>query len=329
MILERVKKVLADGAEAVVEIIQMPDEERGRTVLRSLEHKDPLWKPHIERSVAGYFSQVARDFYFLAFSHDAPIGLGYLQVGLENTEVGSMGHIYTSPEMRGKKTFVAVIESLLALFEKQGGKALFLQGDIRLYGRFGFAPYGNVKLKVFGGYPFEEDYFRPQGAVAIRDANWGDMASTEALLSWPGGDVGRIGPLDVYRGTGFEGDFIVALSLVEYGRACFKAATDKRGHIGATAYLLKGHSPETSHLGWVDVFAHPKYEGHLEPLLLSALQWAGTKGVKLVTAQACGSEQDKLKVYKSAGFGKRAELPWRVAEGDKKHHTVLLEKKFE
>jgi len=211
------------------------------------------------------------------------VGHLWYTVPRDAQNVGTLGHVYTRPEWRGKGVCHALMEAATENFKGHGGEAMFLSAGnpeaIRIYERFGFRKYNPPEgeggiYRWLAARDFEERYFAYMGKPEIREANWGDLPRFEALYNCPHPWLLRDYSLGVFRDTPFEAQFLQMMQDAESEWGTMLVMSTRQNHVVGAARIVPGRSRWEEHVATLEFFVHPNYFVDMPELLSAAVEAA-------------------------------------------------------
>jgi GNAT superfamily N-acetyltransferase len=248
-----------------------------------------------------------------------------------------IGNVVTLAAFRGQGLAKLVTDAAVAIGFEAGCTLAFL-GSSRMegnvYERCGFIRVaGSIMCRAAPG--FEADMtFAPGHAVALRDAQWGDMTGFVRLLTQPLADA----VIDMPRGlmsiaaadpkrcvSAFP---LVHESVHQRGGVVLMLAAIDSSRIFGMGTLTPGPAPSVSHRGIVDVAAHASYATHRDEMLARLLAAAGSRRIETLEAVVVTSDTAKLEALGRAGFRPVATLPGHLRLRSGPADAVRLELKL-
>ncbi len=274
---------LKTGERMRIRRVEPPDEEYLRKLGEFLIHKGRPWYQDIIARLKGERAAYSSDFFFVGEIDDQIVGHIWYTVPRDTQEVGTLGHVYTRPDQRGKGICHALMRAVTECFKGHGGEAMFLSAGnleaIRIYEEFGFQKYNPPQGEV-GVYrwlvarDFDERYFAYTGKPEIREAHWGDLPRFEALYNAPHPWLVKDYTLGVYRDTAFEAQFLHMMRDAEHEWGAMLVMNTRENKVVGAARIVPGRSPWEEHVATLEIFSHPNYYVDLPDLVGRAVEVA-------------------------------------------------------
>ena len=251
--------------------------------------------------------------------------------------LGIFGFVATSTTARRSGIATALCSDAVRDFGAAGGGALFLgTGNpeaARVYHRLGWRQMAGstVWANVFDGGSPEEflvDYFRPPGEISVRVASPAERVPMVPLIHAPhdwrmlDANAGDTICSTRYAEQGSCGGLYPRYESVRSdGRGQWFAAHTSDGRVVglATARLDDNGGCR------VDGFAHKRHTDAWEPLIKTAMDWAGEADATRRYAAVCVEDEEKRAEFESLGFADaRPAEPFRI--GDREVAAVEMER---
>lgn len=311
-----VQEQLTGPADSTVKVIRPPAGEYAEPIFRLLEHKGPLWTADIKERLEGERLEWSCDYFVIAQIGEKIVSNIWFGTSSRNQEIGTLGHVFTRPEYRGRGLCSALMEVVCRIFKEQGGLAMYLGSDnpvaIRIYERYGFRLYnppsgsGGTFRWVVKGAPdaFDDAYFAPL-SVSIRQGHPGDLSLMGALYNCPHPWLIKDFAHQVYRESGFEGQFLRAIQEIRQGGS-FHVLENSAHRIMGAALLIPNRQPYQGHVKTLDFLVHPNYFDHAESLVERTLTEAEPDEV--IRAYAASSDEEKIAILESLSFRSQGSL---------------------
>ena len=307
---------LRSGETMRVRCVEPPDEEYLRKLRDFLSHKGRPWFEDILARLRGERAAHSADFFFVGEMGGEVVGHIWYTVPRDTQDVGTLGHVYTRPDQRGKGICHALMEAIVESFKGHGGEAMFLSTGnpqaIRIYEHFGFRKY-NPPEGEGGIYrwlvvrDFDERHFAYTGKPQIREANWGDLPRFEALYNCPHPWLLRDYSLGVYRDTPFESQFLQMMKDAESEWGAMFVMSTRQNHVVGAARVVPGRSRWEEHVATLEFFVHPNYFVDLQDLLSRAAE-AARDLCDILRAFAPESDKERHEPLRELGFEMTAVL---------------------
>ncbi len=242
-----------------------------------LGHKGRPWLDHVEDYFAFGRSEVFAGLqwrFHVALVEGKPVASVCVWKG---NHTGLLGHVYTHPEHRGRGLARRLMQSALEDFERNNGRALYLNTEAdsfqeRFYASVGFLPVGNSSGSMVREFrPVERGNKNP----TVREMKWSDWPALNAFalsaaangMSWLAGGVCFPTSIEhsflrlVYRSA--QGAPQARIHIIDSGEGKiegFGSLTDARRAICS--------HPEDNHI--LDVCVPPAHSGLKRKLLSRA-----------------------------------------------------------
>jgi len=311
-----VQEQLTGPADSIIKVIRPPAGEYAEPIFRLLEHKGSPWTADIKERLEGERLEWSCDYFVIAEIKEKIISNIWFGTSSQNKEIGTLGHVFTRPEHRGRGLCSALMEVACRIFREQGGLAIYLGSGtpvaIRIYERYGFRLYNPPRGEsgifrwVVKNDPdsFDDSYFAPL-PVSIRQGHPGDLSLMGALYNCPHPWLIKDFAHQVYREPGFEGQFLQMIEELKQG-GCFRVLENSARQVMGAALLIPNKRPYQGHVKILDFLVHPNYFEHAESLVEGILTEAQPHEV--IRAYAASGDKDKIAVLKNSGFGGRCRL---------------------
>lgn len=241
-----------------------------------------------------------------------------LHVPADTKDVGIVGFVHTVEQHRRKGIGTLLLQTLIDLFRKDGGRALYLcttnPAAHNLYRNCEFRPHvgDGMRWLAPGEDDFDNTFFSDaHGNASIREAHWGDLARCAALMNRPG-HPGLIKHYqqNVYRDMRFEQHFVHLKQRTEDDKgSMFVLVAEGERVVGLCTLMERDRYPE-QHIAILDVVVAPAYEHRGPDLLKYAIEDARKAGWwERIVSPTAGDQSPRANRLEKAGFTKREVLP--------------------
>lgn len=305
---------------------------------------EQIWGDHdkpdlfVVATLKGIYEQTARNDFVWAEVDGAVVSTAWTITPSDDPRVGSLGEVFTVPQMRGQGLASQVMRAILNVFDKRGGRCMFLgttnPAAERIYLRYGFEPYPERLMRrlTTNDSTFDDLWFAGSEAVTTREMVWGDLPRVVALYGHPNDWVSICYPQGLFSST-----------YVRHGRcnSFFKytwqatRATEAgvwTGLFNATGALV-GACPvyprgnETHVIGGeLDLFVHPSFVSHAPLLLQHTLTVLRERGWRSVMAHIPSHDHEKLTILReSSGFEHIVTLSDALSIDEKLYNVDVMQ----
>ncbi len=314
---------LRDGTTLEVGRVEGPDLRWADRIVPFLGHKGGLWTRQIEETLREDTRPLLSRYY-----------VGLIDEELAGTVctfvyrgVGILGHVFTSPEHRGKGVCRAVMTTQIEDFRAEGGEALFLgtgydSPAYHIYSRFGFTSItpGSGEMEYYrdGIESYESMRFAPRTA-RIRNSDWRDWAGYTGLACQTRGSPVRSVLLSLYGRRSMEGPYLsLRHTIVSHPKARLQSleTTDDGAVVGMA---WSAPDPRFPGVALCDLCVHPFYKEHAAPLAAATVPENGR-----CHAYAEADDEPTIAAFESRGLSVEARLPDAIVVGGRPVSLVLL-----
>ena len=316
---------LKDGSKTDVIHVVPPDATYSPRLHAFFAHKSAHWRTYLNDSLEGKHAGTCADHFFLGLVDGEILGgMWYVGSPRNHLSVTTFGHVFTRPEARGRGIATRVMEQTCAYYRgAEGSEAMYLAsgGEVprRMYAKFGFVPvHGSIMRwtvdEAEDGDAFEARYFKAGRACSIRDADLGDCGNFEALFNSRELPLIVDHGLGVYRGRGFEGEFLKYLYEPLYGPVRVLETEPTRRVVGA-ALVRRFPGRHLGHIAELEFCVHAAYFAQAGDLI-GSVQADLPPGIATVRCFSTGSDDPRSAVLEAQGFQAVAIEPGVLQEAE-------------
>jgi RimJ/RimL family protein N-acetyltransferase/GNAT superfamily N-acetyltransferase len=334
-VIHELRAPLGAGAEALTTFWAPPD----RAQLAG-----PLWRDVALRLAA---REDIGDRWYVATTIEGIVCALELSRSHRIPHLGSLHQILSAPNRREQGLARHVLEVALDRFSTDSGQAVLAQTQrdtpaYRLFSSFGFEEYlampdpsGRVTMRLVLGdrAAFDARYYgtAPAEVLARRPLRRSDKAALLHLFSVPVPYLIRYHSLRMYGSYGFEEAVLLLLDTLDHGNGTSVLGIAAEGTPAAIGTVLPADLPEPplpyrEHVRLLDLFAYPRHEAMLAPVLEALLVRADVlPGVRRLLSVVDEANAAVRQTLENAGFEASGMLHDFVLLGSERANAVLYE----